>query len=69
MLLKDNKSFKLIVYIKNMDEQKRVKMAIIAGAAHAIRFKEKNWRASEQEVIKQVSDNIDEILINIDKEI
>ena len=48
------------------DEEKRLRMAIIAGASHAVRFKEKNWRASEQEVIQHVTDNVKEILEKID---
>lgn len=48
------------------DEQKRLKMAIIAGASHALKFKEKNWRATEDEVIRHVSENVGEILEKID---
>ena len=48
------------------DENNRLKMAIIAGAAKAIRFKEKNPRLTEQEVIRHVTDNTAEILDNID---
>ena len=48
------------------DEEKRLQMAVIAGAAHAARFKEKNWKASEQEVIQHVTDNVKEILEKID---
>lgn len=52
-----------------MEEDKRLKMAIISGAAHAMRFKEKNPRASEEEVIKHVSDNTNEILEKIDEDL
>ncbi len=52
-----------------MEEDKRLKMAIISGAAHAMRFKEKNPRASEEEVIKHVSDNTSEILEKIDEDL
>jgi acetone carboxylase gamma subunit len=48
------------------DEDKRLKMAIIAGASHAIKFKEKNWRATEDEVVRHVSENVREILEKID---
>ncbi len=50
-----------------MDEEKKLKMAIIAGAAKAIRFKEKNWKATEEEVIRHVTENVKEILDNIDE--
>jgi len=48
------------------DEEKRLKMAIIAGAAKAIRFKERNPRALEQEVIQHVTDEAKKILEKID---
>ena len=48
------------------DEQKRLKMAVIAGASHALKFKEKNWKASEDEVIRHVSERVEEILEKID---
>ena len=51
------------------DENKRLKMAIIAGASHAIKFKEMNPRSSEADVIKKVTNDIDKILEKIDEEI
>ena len=45
---------------------KELKMALIAGASHAIKFKEKNGRASEEDVIKHVSDNSDNIINKMD---
>ena len=44
-------------------------MAIIAGAARALDYKERNPRASEQEVVQHVTSQAEEILSNIDKEI
>lgn len=49
-----------------MEDAKRLKMAVIAGAAEAAKFKEKNWKASEEEVIRHVTDKVDDILNNID---
>ena len=49
-----------------MEDQKRIRMAVIAGAAHATKFKEKNWKATEAEIIQHVSDSVDEILEKID---
>lgn len=45
---------------------KRLKMAVIAGAAEAAKFKEKNWKATQEQVIQHVTDKVDEILNNID---
>jgi len=48
------------------DEEKRLRMAIIAGASHAAKYMKRNWKAEEDEVVKHVTDNVDEILENID---
>jgi len=48
------------------ENEREMKMALIAGASHAIQFKEKNWRATEDEVIKYISENASEILEKID---
>ncbi len=49
-----------------MDDKKRLKMAIIAGAAEAFKYKEKNWKATEEEVLQHITDNVQAILGNID---
>lgn len=51
------------------NEKKRLKIAIISGASHAIRFKEKNPRVSEDEVIRYVTSEVGKILEKIDQEI
>ncbi len=48
------------------DEEKRIRMAVIAGAAQAVHFKEKNPRATEQKIIQHISDNIEDIINKID---
>lgn len=48
------------------NEEKRLKMAIIAGAAKAVRYKEKNPKATESQVLQHISDNVKEILDKID---
>ncbi len=50
------------------EEEKRLKIALISGAAHALKFKTENPRASEQEIIQQVTMQADEILQKIDEE-
>ena len=52
-----------------MDEDKRLKMAIIAGAAKAIRYKERKPRATEQEIIQKVASEVKDILKKIDKDL
>ncbi|MDO8509181.1 MAG: hypothetical protein Q7S27_05870 [Nanoarchaeota archaeon] len=51
------------------EDEKRLKMAIISGAAHALKFKTENPRASEQEIIQQVALQANEILLKIDAEV
>ena len=46
----------------------KLRMAAIAGAAHAIKFRDKNPRATANEVIKHVSDNADEIINKMDED-
>lgn len=41
-------------------------MAIIAGASRALRYKDKNIRASDEEALRHVVEKTDEILENID---
>ncbi len=48
------------------DVEKELKMAVIAGAAHALKYKEENWRASIDEVLRNISENMDEILGKMD---
>jgi len=66
----NNNSYKVIIGKLVMeDEIKKIKMAIISGASHAIRYKEENPRASESEVIQHVSNKAGEILGKLDEEL
>ena len=49
-----------------MKEDNKIKMAIIAGASHALRYSQKNPRAQEQEILQHISANIDQILEHVD---
>ncbi|MBS3071967.1 hypothetical protein J4408_03175 [Candidatus Pacearchaeota archaeon] len=52
-----------------MEEEKRLKLAIIAGAAQALKFKAKNRKATDQEIIQHISDNVSKMLEEVDKEL
>ncbi|MBS3091054.1 hypothetical protein J4217_01230 [Candidatus Pacearchaeota archaeon] len=52
-----------------MVEKEKLKVAIIAGASGAARFKEKNPRASEADVINHITKQIEIILAKIDEEL
>lgn len=43
-----------------------LKMAVIAGASRAMKFKDENWRATSEEVLRHVSSSMDDILEKID---
>jgi hypothetical protein len=49
-----------------MNEQERLKIAAVAGASVAIRYKEKNWKATETEVLKHVASQLNEIVAKVD---
>jgi|LWDU01.1.fsa_nt_gi archaellum component FlaC len=48
------------------EEFDKLKMAVISGAANAIKFKERNPRALESEIMQYISTNVEEILEKID---
>ncbi len=48
------------------DDTRQLRMAIIAGASHALKFKDQNPRAQSDEIIQHVTENVREILDNID---
>ena len=48
------------------EEKKKIHMAIIAGAAAALDYKEKNPRAVTSEVMQHVTQRADKIRENID---
>lgn len=47
-------------------EEAKIKMAVIAGASRAIKFKEENWRATPEEILRHVSSSMNDILDKID---
>jgi len=50
------------------NENKRIKMAVIAGASKALNIKAKERMISDEEVIQKVNRQMDTIVSNIDKE-
>jgi len=51
-----------------MVSEKIIKVAIIAGAASALTYKDKNPRETNEQIIQKVTKNIREILEKIDKD-
>lgn len=58
-------TYKLQSDNSEMSEEYKIKMAVIAGASHALKFKEKNIRATDSEVIQHVSASVDQIIRKI----
>jgi len=50
------------------DKKETLKMAIIAGAASALKYKEKKPMASESEIMRYITKNIREILEKVNSE-
>jgi len=50
-----------------VDKNQKIKMGIISGASHAIRYKEANPRATEDDVVRYIYSNINQILSKIDQ--
>lgn len=48
-------------------DNKKSRLAIIAGAAEAAQYARKNWKATPSEIIKHVSSQMPEILNKIDE--
>ena len=51
-----------------MDEKKKLKMAIIAGASEAMKYKDAHPSATAEEVIRDVSAHSSEIVSKINTE-
>ena len=49
------------------EEDYKLKMAVIAGASHALRFKEVNPTATDQEIIRQITAEMKKIIKNMDE--
>ena len=50
-------------------EKFKLQRAVISGASHAMKFKERNPRASLHEVIKNVTNNVNEIIEKLEEEL
>lgn len=43
-----------------------LKMAVISGASHALKFKDKNPRASNHEIIQHITESLSDIIRKIE---
>jgi hypothetical protein len=51
-----------------MAKKEMLKMAIIAGASYALKYKEEHPKADESEVMGEVTRSVNEIISKIDEE-
>jgi hypothetical protein len=51
-----------------MENPKRFKLAVIAGAAEALTYKERNPRATESEIMQHITQQIRNIINKIDED-
>lgn len=52
-----------------MEEKNKLKMILISGAAHALKYMKENPKSTEQEVIRYITKEAENILKKIDEEI
>ena len=50
-----------------MDKKEKIKMAVISGAASAIRYKEEHPNASESEVMRYVTKRMEKIIRDVEE--
>ena len=46
----------------------KIKLAVIAGASEALKLRNKKLRASDVEILQDISENMEEIIQKIDEE-
>lgn len=51
-----------------MAEEYKLKRAVIAGAAHALKYKNKHIRATDQEILQDVTINSPDILAKMEED-
>lgn len=49
------------------EEHLKLRMAVIAGASHAIKYRDTHLRASTAEVIKHINEQMDNILATMEQ--
>ena len=52
-----------------MDKKEKLKMAVISGASHALKYKRSNYRASDDEVLQHINREADSIIDKLDSEV
>jgi hypothetical protein len=50
-----------------MKDEQTIKMAIIAGASTALKYKSQDYKATDQEILQKVTQDMKDILSNIDR--
>lgn len=51
-----------------MNESQQLKIAVISGASHALSYKQQNPRATDEEVLRYVTREANNILAKIEQE-
>ena len=63
-----NNTFKPAILINKMENEKKVKLALISGASHAIKYLRENPHASEDDAIQHISREAKQIIAKIEEE-
>jgi hypothetical protein len=51
-----------------MEDNYKLKMAVISGASHALEMKARNPKASDEDIVQEITESAEEILGKIDEE-
>ena len=58
----------LLLNINMIKDRENIKMAVISGASHALKFRDRHPKATNEEAIRHVTEKMDEILEKIEEE-
>lgn len=67
-MLQSHNPFKLQPLAISMNESNRLKIAVISGASHALKYKKENPKANDEEILRQVTRNVHDILSKISED-
>jgi len=68
-LLKSSNSYKpLLLNMFMANERENIKMAVISGASHALKFRDRYPKSTNEEAIRHVTEKMGDILRKIEEE-
>jgi len=50
------------------EDDRKLRMAVIAGASRALKYKAEDWKKRDEEIIQKITDEAQSIVENIDED-